>query len=144
MKRFSDDGKYYHQIGGNSIIACPKCQKPVDFDGSIRCIHCGYSKVVSAPTQDLFYFISYPGNYLTIPCCGNELTAPNLAYLDFLEGYVGADLRERVPNINKSIISRLPQWIKDKHNREEILKCIKKLRLKLQKEGYVPNTKKNE
>ncbi len=79
-----------------------------------------------------------------ISCCGQTLWAMNLEHLDFLERYVESDLRERIPNINKSLASRLPQWIKSKKNRNEILKGISKLRLKLKENKYeskkAPNT----
>ena len=67
----------------------------------------------------------------------------NLEHLDFLERYVESDLRERVPNINKSLASRLPQWIKSSKNRGEVLKGISRLRMKLKenncKSKKVPN-----
>jgi hypothetical protein len=139
MIRFNDEGKYGWDFGNYRIVICPGCQKPVDCDGSsLACTHCGYSK--TAPLSDSLVFVIGLDNYLSIPCCGHVLTAANTEYLIFLEGYVTATLRERVPNLNKSTISRLPQWIKDKNNREEILKCIKKLRVRLEKDGYVPNT----
>ena len=37
-------------------------------------------------------------------------------------------LRERIPNQNGSMPSRLPQWIKDAKNRDRLLKCIARLR----------------
>lgn len=60
----------------------------------------------------------------------------NLEHLDFLERYIESGLRERIPNINKSLASRLPQWIKSNKNRDDILSCIKKLRQKLRESGY--------
>ncbi len=142
MKRFNDEGKYGFDFGGYRIVPCPNCKKPIDYTGSVSCIHCGYAK--TPPTSDTLAYILNLDNYLTIPCCGESLTAANIEYLDFLEGYVSATLRERVPNLNKSVVSRLPQWIKDKHNRDEIVKCIKKLRTQLAKDGYVPNLKNRE
>lgn len=139
MKRFNDEGKYSWDFGGYRIVPCPNCKKPIDFDGTLlTCIHCGYSK--TTPISNTSILIIIHDNYLSTSCCGNRLTALNTKYLDFLENYVSATLRERMPNINKSVASRLPQWIKDKNNREEIIKCIKKLRAKLEKDGYVPNT----
>ncbi len=76
-------------------------------------------------------------DYLQIECCGNKLWALNTEHLDFLEEYVESKLRERIPNINKSLASRLPNWIKDKKNRKGILTAIKKMRTKLINEGYV-------
>ena len=69
--------------------------------------------------------------WLEISCCGETLWAYNEKHLEFIEKYVAAKLRERVPNINKSLASRLPDWIKRAKNRDEILKAIGKLKEKL-------------
>jgi hypothetical protein len=63
---------------------------------------------------------------LQIPCCSEILWAYNAKHLDFLEGFVTAELREAYPN--QTLASRLPEWMKLAKNREEILKCIRKLR----------------
>lgn len=69
--------------------------------------------------------------WLQIECCGEELWAYNEKHLDFIENYVSAKLRERIPNKNRSLASRMPKWIKSAKNRDDILKAIKKLRGKL-------------
>jgi hypothetical protein len=70
--------------------------------------------------------------WLQIECCGGEtLWAYDKKHLNFIENYVAARLRERKPNVNKSLASRLPQWIKSAKNREEILRAIGKLKEKL-------------
>lgn len=79
--------------------------------------------------------------FLKINCCGNILYAVNLDHLKFIKDYVESDLRERIPNINKSLASRLPQWIKDKKNKKEILGCIEKLYNSLTRNDYKPNLK---
>ncbi|MEW9532434.1 hypothetical protein AB0B72_28180, partial [Microbispora sp. NPDC049125] len=43
--------------------------------------------------QDPFFGLHL---WLQTPCCGNVLWAYNIRHLDLLEGYIGADLRERV------------------------------------------------
>ena len=58
-----------------------------------------------------------------------------MEHLQYLEEYVGAKLRSRKKDEesgwqNQSFTSRLPSWIKDKKNRGEILKAIKKLKNK--------------
>jgi len=57
----------------------------------------------------------------------------NEEHLNYIERFVRAVLRERKPHIdygwnNSSMISRLPKWLKKAGNREEILKCIEKLK----------------
>lgn len=72
------------------------------------------------------------------PCYGIELRwqmpvgseilwAYNREHLEFLEAYIGADLRQREPNRNASLASRLPKWIKNAKNREDLRKTIRQL-----------------
>jgi len=68
---------------------------------------------------------------LQVPCCGALLFALNEAHLAFLRRYVDAALRERRPHHNASLASRLPGWIKDKKNREAVLKGIERLEAEL-------------
>ena len=69
--------------------------------------------------------------WLQTECSGETLWAYNKTHLEFIESYVGSLLRARTPNANKSMASRLPQWIKSAKNRDEILRAIGKLREKL-------------
>jgi hypothetical protein len=54
------------------------------------------------------------------------LWALNEDHLSYLEEYVEATLREAYPN--STMASRLPDWMKSAKNREDVLKCIRKLR----------------
>jgi hypothetical protein len=56
------------------------------------------------------------------------LWAANESHLQMLTNYVGATLRERVPNIKGSMVSRLPTWIKQGKHRRAILKGLARLR----------------
>jgi hypothetical protein len=69
--------------------------------------------------------------WLQIECGGKTLWAYNQKHLEFIENYVSAKLRQRTPNTNKSLASRLPQWIKRAKNRDEVLRAIGKLKEKL-------------
>ena len=73
--------------------------------------------------------------WLQIGCCGETLWAYNAAHLDFIESYVRAKLREHARGehgwSNQALANRLPRWMKDAKNREDILKCVQKLREKL-------------
>ncbi len=74
--------------------------------------------------------------WLRVSCCGETLWAYNAEHLNYLEEYVGAKLRERMKDqrfgwSNRSLPSRLPVWMKSAKNREEILKCIAKLKSRL-------------
>jgi hypothetical protein len=57
------------------------------------------------------------------------LWALNEDHLDSLEDFVSAHMREAYPNA--TMASRLPEWMKSAKNREDVLKCIRKLRATL-------------
>ena len=65
--------------------------------------------------------------WFTEPFRGEVLWAYNRRHLQLLRDYVGATQRERIPNRNSSIASRLPGWIKDAKNRDALLATIAKL-----------------
>lgn len=139
MTKFEDKGELLSHFYNYRIVTCPKCTKPVDFSNlKVTCTHCGYHKEFKRmdSSSKLVPITVEIEDFLKTPCCGNTLWAINLEHLDFLERYVESDLRERIPNINKSLASRLPQWIKNKKNRNEILKGITRLRLKLKDNNY--------
>jgi hypothetical protein len=73
--------------------------------------------------------------WLQIGRCSETLWAYNQAHLAFLEDYVRATLREHERGAhgwrNQALHNRLPRWMKDARNREDILKCIERLREKL-------------
>ena len=143
--RFTDDGLSFFDHWDHWIVACPGCGKPVDYrENKVACIHCGFSKAYSG--NDLLLrevpHTAAVRSYLALPCCGHTLWAVNLEHLDLLERYVGATLRERLPNMNRSMVSRLPQWIKEAKHRDEILAGIQKLRALLDTGGYKPNKAK--
>ncbi|MFV0565434.1 MAG: hypothetical protein ACK5NB_06340 [Flavobacteriaceae bacterium] len=138
--RFSDNGEILRDFGNYRIVECPNCLKPIDYHPPrLVCTHCGYNKEFKK--QNMLYQI-YPEtsielkDYLINSCCKHNFWAQNLEHLIFLEDYVKAKLRERKPNRNKSVASRLPIWMKDAKNRDEILKAINGLKTKLEKNGY--------
>ena len=100
---------------------------------ALLCPDCGaesnatLSWVSDRPSEPHDPFFGLP-LWLQIPCCGEILWAYNPAHLDFLEGYVGAALRERVPRKNSSHVSAMPLWIKRAANREAVLAGLGKLR----------------
>ncbi len=65
---------------------------------------------------------------LSLEVKGELFWALNEKHLDYLEDYVRSDLRERIPNQNGSLPSRIPKWVKNAKNRDNILKCIQQLR----------------
>ncbi len=73
--------------------------------------------------------------WLQTGCCGETLWAYNRAHLAFIEDSVRATLREHARGhhgwSNRALRNRLPRWMKDAHNRVEILKCVEHLKEKL-------------
>jgi len=135
--RFRDAGETIYEFVDNVLAECPRCKKctkmswdPYKSMPKLVCEKCGL--VAVSPV------VSYGGPefsgvtlWLKTSCCGNTLWEYNKEHLDFLENYVSANIREQLPNINRSLASRLPTWIKRAKNRESVLKCINKLRRKL-------------
>lgn len=148
QKRFTDNEEYLSGFSDEFLVVCPRCSKcakvAIDLtrqDASLGwrsprkvvCPNCAYHKVwegnsiSSGDSHDWYFGLPL---WLQIPCCGKVLWAHNKYHLKFLEDYVGSVLRERHPNKNKTLASRLPTWIKEAKNREEVLKCIRKLKEK--------------
>ncbi len=144
--RFQDAGQTIYDFGAIFLVVCPRCQccaSVIPLPGNepklfaprrLACARCGYSKdwrdhsiSVGGPMD---WYFRQP-LWLQTPCCGQTLWAYNAEHLDFLEAYIKADVRERVPNINRSLASRLPGWMKDASNRAEVLRGIERLRQKL-------------
>ncbi|GAB3238275.1 hypothetical protein GCM10027346_30680 [Hymenobacter seoulensis] len=90
-----------------------------------------FGGIIFGPPVDCFF--RYPLWYQT-DYKGEVLYAYNLAHLAWLKQYVGAKLRERVQTSfgwsNKSLQSRLPQWMLSAKNRATILKKIAELEKK--------------
>jgi hypothetical protein len=72
--------------------------------------------------------------WLQTPCAGHTLWAFNARHLDYLEQFVAARLREPPLRAsdgearNAALASRLPVWLKSAKNRDEVLRCIRRLR----------------
>jgi hypothetical protein len=149
-KEFKDNGEYIENFSDEFLVECPKCQSPaqVVFSGEpyeiqrintpkkLVCSKCGLNKKLTKDEMRVSIGGSFDMHFrlplwLQTPCCGDTLWAYNEKHLEFIENYVAAKLRRRKPNVNQSLVSRLPKWIKSVKNRDEILKAIKKLKEKL-------------
>jgi ribosomal protein S27AE len=65
--------------------------------------------------------------WLTTRFRSKVVWAYNVEHLQFLRDYVTADLRQRVPNRNSSLASRLPAWMKSAKNRAGVLSALDEL-----------------
>ena len=159
-ERFRTADESLEDFGGESLVVCPRCSgralvRVRERDASPRvllsCAGCGHSAGWEATSPGIIHsrdpkwfakgqmafgapvdpFFHLP-LWLRAPCCGETLWAFNAAHLDWLEGYVGATLRERTQTehgwSNQSLASRLPRWMQAAGNRDEILRCIRALR----------------
>lgn len=140
------------------LVECPRCggcavHRPIgDVDGTpgallfaprrLSCGTCGYSKdwardglarhSTRGPVDDYFDLPLW----LVESCCGKTIWVYNERHLAFLEGYLGARLRDRSKNEvgawqNESLASRLPAWMKSAANRDDVLRALSRLRKKL-------------
>lgn len=73
--------------------------------------------------------------WLQTPCCGEVLWAYNEEHLAFLEAFVAAKQRTSVRDeygwSNRSLMNRLPLWVKQAKNCDEVLRGLGRLREKL-------------
>lgn len=130
-KRFNGYQKTNYHFSNKIYLKCPRCGKMgklIRLENSLEiyeCLNCGYIKKGN-------FILSKYELYLKVKTCGKTLWFYNEEHIDYVEKYVEANLRERVKIneswYNKSIGSSLPQWVKDKNNRERILKAIDKVK----------------
>jgi hypothetical protein len=126
------------------LVACEKCgqcatlrkfefsrqPRPASRFGQCSCLHCGHQWMAPAGIQ----FFTRGPLWLKMSCRGNVLWMLNREHLDFMEQFIGAELREeRMPGLSsRRLSSALPRWMLAAKNRKEILRCLKKLREKLE------------
>lgn len=73
--------------------------------------------------------------WLQAPCSGHTLWAYNAEHLAFLKQYVEATVRERAPNANATLASRLPKWMKAAKRRPAVLRAVASLEARLRSIG---------
>lgn len=144
--KYADQLRYKISIKHN----CPECGKNISAEKdnlkkpikeiSVICSNCGFnavytSKVLSyIPVKELNGLKGDP--YFNFPLTlqtevkGNLFWAYNREHLDEIEKYVEAELRERTSAYLMTMAARLPHFIKDAKNRNDILKAIRLLREK--------------
>ncbi|MCT4592681.1 MAG: hypothetical protein N4A57_00185 [Anaeromicrobium sp.] len=141
--KFHDEGKSIYDFLHEFYIKCPQCGKftvvksfPNERGSflfykkrSLVCNNCGFVKVYR--NSGGVIGSDYP-LWLEVNCCGEKLWSYNLKHLEYIERFVSASIREGYCDEhgwkNNSMVSRLPKWIKERKNRDEILKCIKRMK----------------
>ncbi|WP_214842451.1 hypothetical protein [Exiguobacterium sp. s150] len=140
MKRFQLESKTLVAFMYDIRVRCPQCEQRADIvmKESLRlsCLACGYGRVYTEGVYrtgggafDPFFRLSL---YLQTNCCGHVLWAYNRDHLAYMRAYVEADIRTS-DGENSSVESRLPKWMKQKHNREDVLRAIKRLEVVCEK-----------
>lgn len=142
-ERYKDNGKTIYDMFKEFYVKCPQCggfavvTSFPNEDGSylfyskrsIVCKSCNYANVYNKKPGPIGW--DFP-LWLEAKCCGETLWACNVEHLNIIENFVKAKLRESLKTengyINKSMFSRFPKWMKDAKNRENIIKCIEKMK----------------
>lgn len=149
-ERFQDGGALIYHFTDEILVVCPRCggqacvlevkefvRKKLRFQiapHKLVCPNCGHNDywkkhtIVTGGTVDCYFRQPL---WLQTECCQNILWAYNERHLLFLESYIGARLRQREPHVNRSVASRLPHWMINGKNRQEVLKGIGRLKVRL-------------
>jgi hypothetical protein len=160
-QRFRADHSILDDFADEVLVVCPACGRQAvvrlraleetaqagparaDFEARLTCIHCGrndretaFVRSINGAADPVF---GHPV-WLSTPCCGQTLWAYSARHLDALEAFVSAKLRERRADPvsgwrNQSWVSRMPRWLSASTNREEVLRCIGRLRRDLHDSG---------
>jgi len=147
-KRFEDQGQPIEQFSDLFLVRCPRCEacarvtlkEPPPIGKSalfsprrVTCRQCGYSKdwqgksIARFGTYDWYFRLPL---WLQTTCCGESFWAFNNAHLDFIEDFVGAELRGNALH-HHALATRLPGWMVQAKNRDEIMKAIARLKATL-------------
>lgn len=157
VTRFRDDGRSIYDFGAEFLVRCPRCSQRAHViplaDGHAKasaapalfaprrcvCPSCGYAqdwrkRDIGIGREAIDWYFRLP-LWLQTPCCGHILWAYNADHRAYLDAYVRATLREPAAPVtlsrNRSLVSRLPLWMKRKENRADVLKALARLQLLL-------------
>ena len=149
--RFRDRGEHLYDFMDEFLVHCPACSGcarvlPTAHSDAgmfsprrVVCGACGHSSawehgaVSHGVDHDPYFRLPL---WLSTPCCGETLWAYNARHLEFVTGYVRAELREKRLGPegtlrNTTLANRLPRWMKLAKNREKVLRAMEKLRERL-------------
>lgn len=160
-ERFRDPGyDLLTSLGGQVLVACPGCGsptvvRPVPGDEPVgiftprrlACAACacvrawpreGERAVVTIDSRGATDpFLGLP-LWLQTPCRGHRLWAWNEPHLAALEGWIGAELRERhrdpfrpARDVHATMLETLPTWMTDRSARADVLAGLARLRARL-------------
>lgn len=102
-----------------TIVACPVCGREHPLELQAVRIHDNVRGC--EPAFGIALALSEP------VASGQYVWAYNREHLAALKSFIGATLRERGPDTNASLFSRLPAWFKSARNREKLTKAISRI-----------------
>jgi hypothetical protein len=150
-RRFRDPTTWLYDLAADDVdVVCPRCagraivaaqrlegRGTLDWPRRLTCPSCAYAALWAAQTRGSVWggpvdpFFRRP-LWLRTRWRAHIVWAFNRRHLEILEGFVGADLRERGPGGRSStMISQLPAWMKSAKNRKGLLVALGRLRRKL-------------
>ena len=108
----------------------PRDRKLVLRLGECSCLHCGHQWNMPADAD----FVTRGPLWLKMLCHGNVLWILNRPHLEFMEQFIGAELREErmEERSSRRLSSALPLWMLAAKNRKDVMRCMGKLRQKLE------------
>ncbi len=158
-RRFRDPRSTEYDFLGDIHVTCPNCAKgarvipgsrdpeaghrPAFAPRRLVCRHCG---LVKATLSRHLVFLRGTTRGMTDPYFGTPLRlqietrhgwlwAYSPEHLTLIRHYVAATLRERTPSCDTgwkmTLVARLPRWIKNAKNRDEVLRAIDRIRTSL-------------
>lgn len=97
-----------------------------------RCAHCGKQSAVAVHAQRVRDALPCDPHFgmslaLVAPTRAGVLWAYNARHLQALQGYVAATLRERRGLFGRSMVARLPAWMKLARHRPLMLRALQRL-----------------
>ncbi|GAA4020483.1 hypothetical protein [Streptomyces plumbiresistens] len=154
--RFRDRRSTAYDFIGSVLVRCPRCTRIAHVEAHrtteealptrlfaprrLVCRACGLSRTWQgrsiefsggrhSPARDPYFRLPL---WLQVETRHGGLWAYNLEQLDLLGRFVGASLRERAPwydtGQKMTYVARLPTWIKNAKNRDEVLRAVDRLR----------------
>ncbi|ARZ72226.1 hypothetical protein SMD11_6650 [Streptomyces albireticuli] len=155
-------GKHHFATAGSVLVRCPRCERQAQVvtatgdaedtpsgpyaSRRLVCRHCGLSRQRRQGDRTAFHWggtAVMRDPYFHVPLWlqtdtrHGRLWAYNPEHLDLLRRYVRATLREHdtwcEPWRKMGIIGRLPAWIKQAKNRDEVLRGLDRMRGSLMK-----------
>ncbi|SHG73459.1 hypothetical protein SAMN05443549_10673 [Flavobacterium fluvii] len=143
VNRFQDENLILSDFYKEVWVVCSSCTKKamatVNFEtktARLFCLHCGHNKETTTAlikngtikTAAHQYFQAELWLKATFK---NELFwAYNNKHLEYLERYIGANLREHKDRTHFTLLEKLPKFYHEAKNREGLLKIISKLKSK--------------